>query len=81
MVDEGHQPVKGKGEVDEEMTVVVPPPKGTKLSGEQDRDLQGDIAMENTEPTESGAKEAEKVDPKVKAMSGMIRFPIGFLPC
>ncbi|KAI4245757.1 MAG: hypothetical protein L6R40_002285 [Gallowayella cf. fulva] len=69
MVDEGHQPVKGKGEVDEEMTVVVPPPKGTKLSGEQDRDLQGDIAMENTEPTESGAKEAEKVDPKVKAMS------------
>ncbi|KAL8700063.1 MAG: hypothetical protein Q9224_001138 [Gallowayella concinna] len=69
MMDEGHKPPKPNGELDEEMTVVVPPQKTLKLSGEQDRDLQGDIAMENTDQTETVAEGAEKVDPKVKAVS------------
>ncbi|KAL8821702.1 MAG: hypothetical protein Q9223_000276 [Gallowayella weberi] len=69
MIDEGHQPAKPNGELDEEITVVVPPPKNSKLSGDQDRDLQGDIAMENTDQTEPVAEGAGKVDPKVKALS------------
>ncbi|KAL8724753.1 MAG: hypothetical protein Q9166_007767 [cf. Caloplaca sp. 2 TL-2023] len=69
MVDEGHEPVKVNGDADEEMTVVVPPPKSSKLSGEQDKGLQGDIAMDNTDQKGSGAEEAESVDPKVKAVS------------
>ncbi|KAL8774964.1 MAG: hypothetical protein Q9209_000443 [Squamulea sp. 1 TL-2023] len=68
MIDEGHDIVKENGDVDEEMTVVVPPPRSTKLSGGSDQDSHGDIAMDNTE-TADGIGEAEKVDPKIKALS------------
>ncbi|KAI4124654.1 MAG: hypothetical protein LQ338_004693 [Usnochroma carphineum] len=69
MVDEGQEPMKAKGDVDEEMTLVVPPPKSSKLSGEQGKDQQGDITMDNPEQPEPGQEGAEKVDPKVKAVT------------
>ncbi|KAL8874055.1 MAG: hypothetical protein Q9174_000560 [Haloplaca sp. 1 TL-2023] len=67
MEDDDHGPVNADNEPDEEMTVVVPPPKGSKLSGEQDKDSQGDIAMKSLGQPEGGLKETEEVDPKVKA--------------
>ena len=45
----------------DEMTVVVPPSKGSRLSSDKGQDKEGDVAMEGDEP---------KVDPKVKAIQG-----------
>ncbi|RAH43357.1 proteasome regulatory particle lid subunit RPN3 [Aspergillus brunneoviolaceus CBS 621.78] len=49
---------------DEKMTVVVPPTKGSRLSGEKAPDNEGDIAMEGADTEESKSE----VDPKVKAL-------------
>ncbi|KAL8687260.1 MAG: hypothetical protein Q9218_006515 [Villophora microphyllina] len=62
MIDDGHGSVNA--DADEEMTVVVPPPKSSKLSGGYDEDPQGDASMESNEV---GMEEAEKLDPMVKA--------------
>ena len=72
MADEGAERVKvGTGkEGEDEMVVVVPPPKSSKLFGEPGKDDGGDVAMENTEHAETSEPEAEKVDPKIKAVSG-----------
>jgi len=71
MVDDGAEKIKigtnKNGE--DEMTVVVPPPKGAKLSGEPGKDAEGDVAMNNTVSVEHVSQEAE-VDPKVKAIAG-----------
>lgn len=68
MVDDG--PGKGsKNEGEDEMTVVVPPPKGSKLTGDRGKDDEGDVVMENSETVESLGSEAT-VDPKVKAAAG-----------
>ncbi|KAL2058480.1 hypothetical protein ABVK25_001208 [Lepraria finkii] len=67
MVD-GPEKVKIGKEGEDEMTVVVPPPKGSKLSGEPGKDYEGDIAMDNTEGAETTGPEANQVDPKVKAV-------------
>lgn len=69
MVD-GPEKVKIGKEGEDEMTVVVPPPKGSKLSGEPGKDYEGDIAMDNTEGAETTGPEANQVDPKVKAVTG-----------
>ena len=72
MADDGAEQVKvatGK-EGEDEMVLVVPPPKSSKLSGEPGKDLEGDVAMDNTEHAEAGQPEVEEVDPKVKAVSG-----------
>lgn len=45
----------------DEMTVVVPPTKGPRLSGDKGQDKEDDVAMEGNEP---------KVDPKVRAIQG-----------
>lgn len=55
---------------EDEMVLVVPPPKSSKLSGEPGKDGEGDVAMENTEHAETGQPESEKIDPKIKAVSG-----------
>ena len=55
---------------EEEMTVVVPPPKGSKLSGEPGKDPEGDTAMGNVDKAEDGAQAVEEMDPKVKAVIG-----------
>lgn len=57
----------------DEMTVVVPPSKGSRLSGQpgQDtkKDQEGDVSMEGTEEKE--AKETEpEIDPRAKAVQG-----------
>ena len=69
MVDDGPEKVKvgTNKEGEDEMTVVVPPPKSSKLSGEPSKDEEGDIAMENTD--KSGSVSAE-LDPKAKAIAG-----------
>ena len=72
MIDEEAETVKvptGKNG-DEEMTVVVPPPKGSKLSGEPGKDPEGDTAMSNVDKVEDGAQDVEQMDPKVKAVTG-----------
>jgi 26S proteasome regulatory subunit N3 len=61
---------KGKGkETDEEMTVVVPPSKSSKLSGSPQKDSQGDVTMNGEGETDvEGAKERE-IDPRTTAIS------------
>ena len=72
MEDEANEPVKANGDADEEMTVVVPPPKGSKLSGQHEKDPQGDTTMNGSEQPETGPEETERIDPKIKAVSGML---------
>ena len=71
MVDDGPEKVKvgNDHDGDEEMTVVVPPPKSSKLSGEPGKDEEGDVAMDNIENAQTPGTET-KVDPKVKAVAG-----------
>ncbi len=72
MADDSAVAVKGGTGKDgeDEMVLVVPPPKSSKLSGEPGKDGEGDVAMENTEHAETGQPESEKIDPKIKAVSG-----------
>jgi 26S proteasome regulatory subunit N3 len=73
MKDDAPAPVKGgKGkkvkEGEEEMTVVVPPSKGSKLSAPP-KDNDGDITMDG--PVVDGeGDEIKEVDPVAKAVSG-----------
>lgn len=69
MVDEGPEKVKigTNKDGEDEMTVVVPPPKSSKLSGEPSHDEEGDIAMENIDKSDSVSPE---LDPKAKAVAG-----------
>ncbi len=73
MVDDGPEKVKLGKEGDDEMTVVVPPPKGSKLSGEPGNYEEGDVAMDNAEAAEAAeaaGPDVDRVDPKVKAVAG-----------
>ncbi|RDL33862.1 uncharacterized protein BP5553_08230 [Venustampulla echinocandica] len=80
MKDDAPAPLKGgKGkkvkEGDEEMTVVVPPSKGSKLSSFTKKDNDGDVAMGEEET--SGEDGAVKVDPVAKAVSDIKNtFPL-----
>lgn len=69
MVDDGPEKVKigTNKEGEDEMTVVVPPPKSSKLSGQPNKDEEGDIAMENTDKSDSVSS---NIDPKAKAVAG-----------
>ena len=69
MVDDGPEQVKVgiSKDGDDEMTVVVPPPKSSKLSGEPGKDDEGDIAMENTDKIGGVSPE---LDAKAKAVAG-----------
>ena len=69
MVDDGPEKVKlgTNKEGEDEMTVVVPPPKNSKLAGEPNKDEEGDISMENTNESDSVSPE---LDPKAKAVAG-----------
>lgn len=69
MADDQITPGQGK-EGEDEMTVVVPPPKSSTLSGAPTKDDEGDVAMEDTETAENDATVPEKVDPVAKAISG-----------
>jgi len=67
MVDDGPEKVKIGKDGEDEMTVVVPPPNSSKLSGEHGKDDEGDVAMENTETAETAGAD---IDPRVKAVAG-----------
>lgn len=66
MVDDGPEKVHN-GE--EEMTVVVPPSKSSKLAGEPGKDAEGDVPMDGAEKSAVAPTE-EPIDPKVKAVTG-----------
>lgn len=73
MKDDAHNPLKGgKGkklkESDEEMTVVVPPSKGSKVSAFSQKDNDGDVEMDVSGTTEDEG--AVKIDPVAQAVSG-----------
>lgn len=57
---------------DEEMTVVVPPSKGSKLTSEPSQDDEGDVAMNGA--VEPEVKEAAEpvADPTTKAITGKL---------
>ncbi|KAL8928522.1 MAG: hypothetical protein Q9208_001756 [Pyrenodesmia sp. 3 TL-2023] len=69
MEDEGEEPVETNGDVDEEMTVVVPSPKSSKLSGGNGNDQQGDTTVDISGQPELAPEDAENIDPKVKAVT------------
>ncbi len=76
MKDDAPSTLKGgKGkklkEGEEEMTVVVPPSKGNKLSAPPVKDTEGDFAMDG--PVDETVEDAGavKVDPVAKAVSGL----------
>jgi 26S proteasome regulatory subunit N3 len=61
---------KGKGkEADEEMTVVVPPSKSSKLSGSSQKDGQGDVAMNGEGNTDVETAKEPEIDPRTTASS------------
>src|SRR6187402_1989751 len=75
MKDDAPAPLKGgKGkklkEGEEEMTVVVPPSKGSKLSAPPSKDTDGDVAMDGVEEANGEDAGAVKVDPVAKAVAG-----------
>lgn len=79
MKDEStQQPTKGKAaqqkklkDGDEEMTVVVPPSKASKLGGAPNKDEDGDVQMDRDAVNGVESVE-EKVDPVAKAVAGML---------
>lgn len=76
MKDDAPTPLKGgKGkkakEGEEEMTVVVPPSKGSKLSAPPPMDNDGDVAMDGAEGLNGEHAGAVKIDTVAKAVSGM----------
>lgn len=75
MKDDAPNPLKaGKGkkakEGDEEMTVVVPPSKGSKLAAPPSKDNEGDVAMDGFVDEEGANSTALKVDPIAQTVSG-----------
>lgn len=69
MLDEAHEQEKVNGDADEEMTVVVPPSKSSKLSSEHGKDPEGDNMMDDAEKPDAGLEEAENIDPQAKAVT------------
>lgn len=55
---------------EDEMTVVVPPPNSSKLSANLEKDKEGDVTMEDPQKVESEETKIDKIDPRVKAISG-----------
>ena len=70
MVDDGPEKVKVGKEGEDEMTVVVPPSKGSKLSGEPSKADEGDVNMDTAEAADAAAPDTNKIDPRAKAITG-----------
>lgn len=69
MADDPPDPVEKTG--DEEMTVVVPPSKSSRLSGEPGDTRQEDVVMESSEDAQADGSGA-KVDPLAKTVAGQL---------
>jgi 26S proteasome regulatory subunit N3 len=83
MKDDAPAPLKGgKGgkkvkEGDEEMTVVVPPSKASKLSAPPSKDTDGDVAMDGASELEGEDAGAIKIDPVAQAIADIkSNFPL-----
>ena len=61
---------QGKDKDGDEMTVVVPPSKGPKLSGETAKDREGDVTMEGADEAKDETPAEVKEDPVARAVSG-----------
>jgi 26S proteasome regulatory subunit N3 len=76
MKEDAPAPIKGgkgkkvKDGSEEEMTVVVPPSKGSKLSALPPADGDGDVLMDGSETTGEDKPAEVEVDPVEKAVSG-----------
>ena len=72
MIDETSEHPKSGAIKDAEgdMTVVVPPAKGSKLSGDPGQDAEGDIDMNDTAKSNDHESKEVAVDPKQKAVNG-----------
>ena len=85
MADDGSDNTRAHKEGEEEMTVVVPPPKGSKLSSETEKDKEGDIKMADGDEEKAKGDSTEKIDPKVKTIAGKLTdelcrsYPLTFL--
>lgn len=77
MADDGSQNKRPHKEGEEEMTVVVPPLKGSKVSGDSDKDKEGDIKMADGNEDQSNDTKPETVDPKAKTITGKIAVGTG----
>jgi 26S proteasome regulatory subunit N3 len=76
MKEDAPSPMKGgkgkkvKDGQDEEMTVVVPPSKGSKPSVSLPADKDGDVVMDGPDKTGDDSPVEETVDPVTKAITG-----------
>ncbi len=61
---------------DQKMTVVVPPTKGSRVSGDKGQDQEGDMSMEGTE----GEEPVSEIDPRTKAIQGLLS-PYNWIRC
>ncbi|CAF9937802.1 MAG: 26S proteasome non-ATPase regulatory subunit [Heterodermia speciosa] len=78
MGDDGSEQVRigNTKDGDEEMTVVVPPPKSSKLNGKTGEDSEGDTAM-GTSDEALDDESAQKIHPKAKALADIkANFPL-----
>lgn len=57
---------------EDEMTVVVPPPNSSKLSGDPGKDGEGDVVMDSDQKAEGDEQSEDITDPREKAMSGIL---------
>lgn len=71
MTGDGSDKKRPLKEGDDEMTVVVPPPKTSKTSTEPEKDQEGDVAMTDDGDIDATKSGEPAVDPKVKTISGM----------
>jgi hypothetical protein len=55
---------------DQKMTVVVPPTKSPRVTGDIGQEQEGDVSMEGAEDEKPGSE----IDPKVKAIQGWLLF-------
>ena len=67
---EDHKRQKPGKDAEDEMTVVVPPPNSSKLSGTPIKDLEGDTTMGDAHDVDAIEKGPSAVDPKAKAHAG-----------
>ena len=70
MIEDGKEMSRVQKDGEDEMTVVVPPPKSSKLSTEPGKSPKGYIEMDNSQAAVEDETAVDSVDPKTKAISG-----------
>ena len=74
MTEDGKDPSRAPKDGEDEMTVVVPPPKSSKLTAEPGKDHGEDTEMDVSQDAEKD-EAVDTVDPKAKAISGICTCP------